>query len=63
MRVEVDRRLCESNAVCTRIVPEVFEVGDDDVLHIVDEEPPEAVRDRVRAAVGRCPKGALRLTE
>ena len=33
MRVVVDRDLCESNAVCMRIVPEVFQVRDDDRLY------------------------------
>ncbi len=47
MRVKVDYDLCESNAVCARLVPEVFEVGDDDRLHLTQERPPEALRARV----------------
>ena len=34
MRVVVDYTLCESNAVCMRLVPEVFEVRDDDRLYL-----------------------------
>jgi ferredoxin len=30
VRVEVDYALCESNAVCMGIIPEVFDIGDDD---------------------------------
>ena len=43
MRVNVDRALCESNAICMSIAPEVFEVGEDDVLHILTgmEHQPE----------------------
>jgi len=59
MRVVVDRTLCESNAVCARLVPEVFVVDDDDRLQIKQEQPPEALRERVEHAVRRCPKLAL----
>jgi len=63
VRVVVDRVLCESNAVCMRLVPEVFEVGDDDRLHLRQERPPEALRTRVEEAVRRCPKQALSIVE
>ena len=41
MRIVVDFDLCESNAVCMGIAPEVFEVRDDDFLYVLDENPPE----------------------
>jgi ferredoxin len=59
MRVVVDYNLCESNAICMGIAPEVFEVRDDDVMYIIDESPPEALRARVEEAIQRCPKQAL----
>jgi ferredoxin len=63
MRVVVDYDLCESNAVCVRLVPEVFEVRDDDRLRLKQERPPEGLRARVEEAVRRCPKQALSLVE
>ena len=63
MRVVVDYALCESNAVCMRLVPEVFEVRDDDRLYLRAEQPPEALRARVEEAVRRCPKQALALVD
>ena len=63
MRVVVDRDLCESNAVCMGILPQVFEVGEDDVLEILDEHPPEELRDKVEQAVRMCPKQALSVLE
>lgn len=63
MRVVVDRELCESNAVCMRLVPEVFQVRDDDRLDVLDERPPQALRARLAEAVRRCPKQALSLVE
>jgi ferredoxin len=59
MRVVVDYDLCESNAVCMGILPEVFEVRDDDNLYLLQEEPPEGLRPKVEEAVRRCPKQAI----
>jgi ferredoxin len=59
MRVVVDYDLCESNAICMAVAPEVFEVDDDDNLNLLQEEPPEQLRGKVEEAVRRCPKQAL----
>jgi ferredoxin len=63
VRVDVDRDACEANAVCAGLVPEVFEVDDDDSLHILVDEIPGRLTDGVRHAVSSCPKAALRLAE
>ncbi|MGI8754563.1 MAG: ferredoxin [Acidimicrobiales bacterium] len=59
MRVVVDFDLCESNAVCMAVAPEVFEVRDDDFLYVLQEEPDESLRAKVEEAVARCPKQAI----
>lgn len=61
MKVVVDFDLCESNAVCMNIAPEVFEVRDDDFLYVLDENPGEALHEKVREAAERCPKQAITL--
>lgn len=63
MKVVVDFDLCESNAVCMAIAPEVFEVRDDDFLYVLQEEPPAALHEKVREAVERCPKQAISLED
>jgi ferredoxin len=63
VRIFVDRDLCESNAVCMGIAPEVFEVREDDFLYVLNEHPPSELHDRVREAVERCPKQAISLEE
>jgi len=45
------------------LVPEVFELDDDDRLRVAQERPPEALRARVEHAVRRCPKQALAILE
>jgi ferredoxin len=68
MKVTVDPILCEANAVCARLVPQVFSIHEDDegedVLAIAndgDVQPEHA--DGVRDAVTSCPKMALTLEE
>jgi ferredoxin len=61
MRVRVDRDLCDANAVCVSLVPEVFEVDDEDNLVILAPEVPAALAGQVRHAVRSCPKIALSL--
>lgn len=63
MKVTVDYDLCESNAICMAILPQVFEVRDDDLMYILDENPPEEYRSKVEEAVRRCPKQALTLED
>jgi ferredoxin len=61
MRVSVDRDLCESNGICSGLVPAVFDLRDDDVLYIIEPSPPEELREQVALAVTRCPRQALTL--
>ena len=63
MRVVVDFDLCESNAVCMGILPEVFEVRDDDFLYVLDENPSEELRPKLEEAVRRCPKQAIAIED
>jgi ferredoxin len=62
-RVVVDWDLCESNAVCMAIAPDIFEVRDDDFLYILEEEPADSRREAVEQAVARCPKQAISIAD
>jgi ferredoxin len=61
--VVVDWDRCESNALCMGVAPAVFEVRDDDLLHLLVEEPGEEHRAAVMAAVATCPTGALSVVD
>ncbi len=68
MKVNADWDLCEANAVCARLAPQVFSVytddDDEDMLAIAaDGEVPPQEEAGVREAVARCPKMALSLDE
>ncbi len=62
-RVVVDFDLCESNAICMQVAPEVFEVRDDDFLYVLNETPGEDLRAKVEESVQRCPKQAIAIAE
>lgn len=63
MKVMVDFDLCEANAVCMDVAPEVFRVDDNDMLHVLIESPPESLRKKVQDAVRLCPRQAIRVEE
>jgi ferredoxin len=63
VRVEVDFGLCESNGVCMGIIPEVFQLGDDDMLTVLQPEVTPETEERVREAVRQCPRQAISITE
>ena len=58
MKVKADFDLCESNAICVGIAPDVFEVDDDDYLQILTDEVTAENRARIEQAVASCPKAA-----
>jgi ferredoxin len=60
MELRVDRDLCEANAVCCGLAPDVFELDDDEQLVITQPFPDDRL-ERVQLAVQRCPKNALEL--
>ncbi len=63
MRIEVNYTVCESNAICMALAPEVFEVGDDDNLQVLRPEITADDEDLVRDAIAQCPRAAISLVE
>ena len=63
MKIKVDFDLCESNALCEAMAPEVFELDDDDFLVIKAEETTPENIENVRRAVAACPRAAISLED
>jgi ferredoxin len=59
MKIVVDWDRCEVNGACMDAAPEIFDINDDDDLVLLDEHPPEALREKAERAVSRCPKAAI----
>jgi ferredoxin len=63
MKINVDYDLCESNALCEAMAPEVFEVDDDDNLQLKTDETTDENVESVERAVAACPRAAISLLE
>jgi ferredoxin len=63
MRIKVDFDLCQGHANCMGEAPEVFQVDEQGFLNILQEAPPEALREKVELAVKYCPTGAIGLED
>lgn len=63
MKVVVDVNVCALHGLCVETAPEVFEIGDNGVLHVLNETPSEGLRAKVDKAVRECPTGAISIQE
>lgn len=62
-KVKVDFDLCESNALCEAIAPDVFRIDDDDFLQVDDPTVTAENRARIEQAIAACPRSALSIVE
>jgi len=63
MKISVNYDLCESNALCCFAAPEIFEVREDELLYVIDDNPPETMRTEVHEAINACPKRAITIDD
>jgi ferredoxin len=59
MRIKVDTDRCTGHGVCESIADDIFEVGDDGMVHLLVEEVGEPRRSDVDEAIAECPTQAL----
>lgn len=57
----VDADVCEANALCVGIAPDLFDLDDDEQLHVRLRRPRAEVLELAQDAVNACPKRALAL--
>ena len=58
-KIVVDFGLCESNGVCMGIIAEVFDLDEQDYLHVLTDEVTPENEQQVREAVRQCPRQAI----
>ncbi len=63
MRIQADRDVCIGSGTCALTCSDVFDQEDNGTVIVLQEEPPAALEDTVRAAVSACPTLALRIEE
>jgi ferredoxin len=61
MKIHVDSDKCAGHGVCESLAPEIFEVGDEGIVHLLTETLPEDERPTLESAVAECPTQALSL--
>lgn len=62
MRVHIDEQACTGHGVCVSIRPDVFELRQDGVAHLLTEHFEQADRQDLEDAVYQCPVQALRVS-
>lgn len=63
MRGEIRRELCESNAICVALAPDVFDLDSDGLAFTIAGDLTEDQIESVRNAVEGCPRRAVLLLE
>jgi ferredoxin len=63
MKILVDLNACDLHGLCVEAAPEVFEIGNDGELHILNETPEDGLRPKVDKAVREGPTGAISIAE
>lgn len=63
MKVTIDHSLCEGHARCMDELPEVFEVRDNDRSYTLVDVVPLEFMEKVKRAVGVCPRAAISVTD
>ena len=50
---------CEGHALCQLAAPDVYDLDDDGLVHLLHEQVPEALEARAEAGARVCPVAAL----
>lgn len=59
MKPTVDQELCIGDGICEDLSPEVFELRDDGLAYVINEEPDESLWPMIKEAVSECPTDAI----
>ncbi|WP_329343610.1 ferredoxin [Streptomyces sp. NBC_01352] len=57
--IRVDREACCGNGMCFAIAPEVFDLGDDGAVVLIDPKLTPQNEAAVGQAIANCPTGAI----
>lgn len=55
----VDHNECIGDGICEEICPEVFELRDDGLAYVINENPDESLWEKIDEAIAECPAVAI----
>jgi ferredoxin len=61
VQVKLDIDKCIGSGSCEMLAPEVFEVGQDGLVKLLDASPGSAMESKCRAAEESCPTQAIQI--
>lgn len=63
MKPTVDEDMCIGDGVCEDLCPDVFQIGDDGLSHVINDDPGEELHGCVRDAEAACPVSCISVEE
>ena len=63
MKPKIIHDECIGDGICEEICPEVFELRDDGLAYVIEEEPGDELNDKIEEAVEECPTSAIIIEE
>lgn len=59
MKPIVDQELCIGDGICEDLSPKVFELRDDGLAYVINEDPDGSLWPTIQEAVDECPTDAI----
>jgi ferredoxin len=59
----IDEDMCIGDGVCEDLCPDVFQIGDDGLSHVINDDPGEELYGCVRDAEAACPVSCITVEE
>ena len=59
MKPMIDQDMCIGDGVCEDLCPAVFQLGDDGLAHVIDDDPSEELYGCIRDAEASCPVSCI----
>ncbi len=63
MKPVIDHDLCIGDGICEEICPEVFELREDGLAYVIDDDPDATLKPKIDEAIKECPTSAIYLEE
>ena len=63
MKTKIIHDECIGDGICEEICPEVYELRDDGLAYVINEDPDGNLDDKIEEAIEECPTSAIVVEE